>query len=94
MTHPGPADTNRGTLHRHLSSRSPKGWLLCPPGGGFGLLVAVSRPRGRGWGSPVGQPPAELVEVEPNTKQEVEGTAVPGLLEREDQRLCSVTATC
>lgn len=31
------------------------------------------------------QPPAELMKVEPSTKQEVEGTAVPGLQEKEDQ---------
>lgn len=79
--------------HRHLSSRSPKSWFSCPPEEGFGLLVAVSWPRDRGWGSPMEWPPAKLVEAEPNVKQEVEGTAALGLREREDQRLCGVTAT-
>lgn len=54
--------------HRHLSSRSPKGRLLCPPREEFGLLVPVSQPKGREQGSSVGWPPAELMEVEANAK--------------------------
>jgi len=72
----------------------PKEVAFVSTGGGCRLLIAVSQPRGRGWGSPVGRLPAKLVEVELNIKQELERTAVPGLLEREDQRLCSVPAAC
>lgn len=44
--------------------------------------------------APVGWPPADLVEAEPQLKHEVEGTALPRLLEKEDQRLSSTTAVC